>query len=223
MIHEYEINGLMVKTGDILCTTNGGPSILDGQFWRYIGTLLPGDVDHVAVYVGPEGRCVEAGARGKVITFEVMNNRWDALKMQNQRGEAVDTLYGVARPVEGRGLSEDRKIGVREDVARYCLAQAAAGKPYNLNFLNPMTEDAFYCSQLPYLAYLKNGIDLNTGLTVPHNPATSRIVFPQDIWRGCVHEKCGQAGQNPGGAGQSRGIRGVSAEAPKKGRTGTIA
>jgi hypothetical protein len=189
MIHEYEMNGLTMRTGDIICTTDKGPSILAGQFWRYIGTLLPGDVDHVAIYVGPEGRCVEAGAKGMVLTFSVPDHTWDALKMLDQRGEIVDALYGIACPVEGRGLSEDRKTEIRESVARYCLAQAAARKPYNLDYFNPDTEDAFYCSQLAYLAYLKNGINLNTGLGVPHNPETCRIIFPQEIWSGCVNKK----------------------------------
>lgn len=186
MIHEYEINGLPVKTGDIICTTDGGPPILDGQFWRYIGNLLHGDVDHVALYVGPEGRCVEAGAQGRVITFDVTDNIWDAEKMQDQRGKTVDALYGIACPVEGRGLTESRKAGIRESVAEYCLTQAAAGKPYNLNFFDSNTEVAYYCSQLAYIAYLKNGIDLNTNVGIPHNPGTSSIIFPQEIWDGCV-------------------------------------
>jgi hypothetical protein len=75
----------------------------------------------------------------------------------------------------------------RDSVGSYCLAQA--GKPYNLNFFDPDTEDGFYCSQLPYLAYLPHGIDLNTGMGVPDVPGTSRIVFPQEIWSGCSHRR----------------------------------
>jgi hypothetical protein len=194
MIHEYEINGLLARTGDIICTRDEGPRILGGQFWRYIGHLIPGDVDHVAVYVGPGGRCVEAGARGRVITFSVIGHTWDHLIMREQRGEMADALYGIACPVEGRGLSESEKAKVRENVAGYCLAQAAAEKPYNLDFFKADTEDAFYCSQLAYMAYLMNGIDLNTGLGIPHIPQTSNIIFPQDIWNGCVHAKCSPAG-----------------------------
>jgi hypothetical protein len=77
MIYSYEINGLLVKTGDLICTTDGGDSIIAGQFWRLIGKLIPGDVDHIVIYVGPEGRCVEAGAKGCVITFEAKNHKWD--------------------------------------------------------------------------------------------------------------------------------------------------
>jgi uncharacterized protein YycO len=74
-------------------------------------------------------------------------------------------------------------------VADYCLAQAAANKPYNLNFFDPDTERAFYCSQLAYKAYIAHGIDLNTGQGVPDIPGTSSIVFPQEIWSGCQHQR----------------------------------
>lgn len=205
MIHEYEMNGLLVKTGDILCMADAGPIILDGQFWRYIGHLIPCEVSHVALYVGPEGRCVEAGARGRVVTFTVTDHDWDPLKMRDQRGEMIDVLYGIACPAGGRGLSESREREVRENVAQYCLDQAAAGKPYNLDFFHPDREDAFYCSQLAYLAYLKNGIDLNTKLGISHIPRTSSIIFPQELWNGCVHAKCGPEGQKPGGARLARG------------------
>ena len=43
-------------------------------------------------------------------------------------------------------------------VADYCLSHM--GKPYNVNFLNTVTDAAFYCSQLIYLAYRECGIDL---------------------------------------------------------------
>ncbi len=218
MIYEYEMNGLLVKTGDIVCTADAGPPVLAGQFWRYIGHLIPGEIGHVALYVGPEGRCVEAGAKGRVITFSVPGNAWDALKMRDQRGEIIDALYGIACPAEGRGLSESGEREVREKVARYCLDQAAAGKPYNLDFFNPNTEDAFYCSQLAYLAYLKNGIDLNTRLGVPHIPRTSSIIFPQELWNGCFHAKCGPDGQKPGETRRVHGPGAVSTAAAAKGR-----
>lgn len=186
MICEYEIDGVGVRTGDIICTHDGGTPILEGQFWRFVGNLIPGDVDHVAVYIGPEGRCIEAGPKG-VNIYEVKNKTWDAVRMQDQRGPVVDTFYGIACPVEGKGLSENKKAEIRDSVAKYCVAQA--GKPYNLNFLNSKTEDTFYCSQLVYLAYLKNGINLNTDLGVPHVPGTHSIIFPQEIWSGCVNKR----------------------------------
>ena len=61
------------------------------------------------------------------------------------------------------------------------------GKPYNLNFLNAETEEAFYCSQLAYKAYQQIGIDLNTGLTMEQLPGTNAIIYPQEIWNGFSH------------------------------------
>lgn len=186
MIYDYEINGVTLRTGDIICTHDGGAPIMEGRLWHFVGNLIPGDVDHVALYLGPEGRCIEAGPKG-VNIYEVKNGIWDSLSMQEQRGPVVDSFYGVACPVEGRGLAEDKKAAIRESVARYCVAHA--GKPYNMNFLNSGTEEAFYCSQLVCLAYLKSGIKLNTDRGVPLIPGTHNIIFPQEIWSGCVNKK----------------------------------
>ena len=150
MIHTYQINGLALQTGDIICTMNGKPDILPGEFWRLVGRLVPGDVDHVAVYLGPNGRCAEAGARG-VITFNVPHGNWDTERMARQRGLLFDTFYGIVSPIDTLGASEEEETTMRKAVVNYILAQV--GKPYNLNFLNPETEDAFYCSQLAYKAY----------------------------------------------------------------------
>ncbi len=184
MIHTYEINGLTVQTGDIICTMNGKPDILPGEFWRLVGRLVPGDVDHVAMYLGPAGRCIESGAKG-VVTFEVKAGQWAAEQMMRKRGHLVDTFYGIAYPLAGRGLSAELEEQVRTDAATFALAQI--GKPYNLNFLNTNTEDAFYCSQLAYRAYLRCGIDLNTGLAMEGLPGTNLIIYPQEIWNGCIH------------------------------------
>ncbi|MBN1180221.1 MAG: hypothetical protein JXD18_13500 [Anaerolineae bacterium] len=180
----YVLNGLLVETGDIICTSNEEGEILPGQFWRLLGRLVPGPVDHVAVYVGPGGRCVEVGGRGVVI-FEVEGGTWRAERMVKQRAMLADRFYGVAYPLQGRGLSRAEEAVIRVGVAGYCLAQV--GKPYNLNFLDSDTEAAFYCSQLPYKAYIRHGIDLNTGQGVPNLPGTAKIVFPQEIWSGCAH------------------------------------
>lgn len=189
MIHTHQINGLTVQTGDVICTMNGKPDILPGEFWRLVGRLVPGDVDHVAMYLGPEGRCVESGAKG-VVTFEVKGGNWVAEKMMRKRGHLVDTFYGVAYPLAGRGLSSELEEQIREDVAAFALAHI--GKPYNLNFLNANTDDAFYCSQLIYRAYLRCGIDLNTGLAMEGLPGTNLIVYPQEIWSGCIHRMAGE-------------------------------
>jgi hypothetical protein len=188
MIHAFTIDGLRVQTGDLICTTDGGGADLKGQYWRLIGKLIPGDVDHIVVYVGPEGLCVEAGATGKVISFDMTGHHWDAAGMLERRG-FLDVLYGVAYPLEGRGLDEARATEIREGAAAYCLEQARLGKPYNLNFLDSSTEKAFYCSQLAYAAYRPHGIDLNTGQGVPEIPGTESIIFPQEIWSGCRHKR----------------------------------
>ena len=135
MVYTCTINGLLVQTGDIICTTDGEEGIFPGQFWRLIGKLVPGAVDHIVIYVGPRGHCVEAGAKG-VIAFEVEGNVWVAEEMREQRGQLIDTLYGVAYPLRDKGFPEEEEREIRSSVANYCLAQVAANKPYNLNFLN---------------------------------------------------------------------------------------
>jgi len=184
MIHTTQINDLTVQTGDIICTMNGKPDILPGEFWRLVGKLVPGDVDHVAIYLGPGGLCAESGARG-VVTFNVNNGHWDAERMMRERGHLVDTFYGVAYPLSGRGISPELEEQIREDIAVFCRAQV--GKPYNLNFLNADTDDTFYCSQLAYRAYLRCGINLNTGLAMEGLPGTNLIVYPQEVWDGNIH------------------------------------
>jgi hypothetical protein len=186
MIYTYQIEGITLQTGDIICTMNGKPDILPGEFWRLVGRLVPGDVDHVAMYVGPAGRCVEAGARG-VIKFTVFDGQWNTERMARRRGLLFDTFYGVSSPLSGLELSESEEQRMRQTVAAYALAQV--GKPYNLNFLNAETEDAFYCSQLTYKAYQQVGINLNTGLAMEQLPGTNNIVYPQEIWNGFSHRK----------------------------------
>jgi hypothetical protein len=186
MIYTYQIEGLALQTGDIICTMNGKPNILPGEFWLLVGRLVPGDVDHVAVYLGPEGRCIEAGARG-VIKFTVFNSEWNTERMARRRGHLFDTFYGVASPLDGLQLPEQEEQAMRARVAEYCRAQV--GKPYNLNFLNSETEEAFYCSQLAYQAYRQVGINLNTGLAMEQMPGTNTIIYPQEIWDGCSHRQ----------------------------------
>jgi hypothetical protein len=189
-VHTYQIDGLTVRTGDLICTnTTEQESVFGGLFYKIFGMLIPGEVDHIAVYVGPGGRCVEAGAKYRVITFDIKGNTWDYSKMVEERGPILDNLYGVAYPLAGLSLSSDEEAGIRKRVAMYCIRQAEAKKSYNAIFLDSMTEDAFYCSQLAYKAYLKEGIDLNTGKGLPHLAGMESIVFPQEIWSGCKHER----------------------------------
>ena len=185
-VYSYQINGMPVQTGDIICTMNGKPDILPGEFWRLVGRLVPGDVDHVAIYLGPDGRCAEAGAKG-VITFDVPNGVWNTERMARQRGLLFDTFYGVVSPLDVLGYIEEDEFHLRKTVVQYILAQV--GKPYNLNFFNSETEEAFYCSQLAYKAYQTIGINLNTGLAMEQLPGTNQIVYPQEIWNGFSHHK----------------------------------
>jgi hypothetical protein len=154
MIYQYKINGVPVQSGDIICTTDGKPDLLPGEFWRLIGRLLPGDVDHIVIYTGPEARFVEAGGRG-VSTFEMPGGRWASEHLLLERATLVDTFYGVVHPLKNLKPATSEEIRMREDIVEYCLAQV--GKPYNLNFFDPEREDAFYCSQLAYKAYQRHG------------------------------------------------------------------
>jgi len=184
-IYKTSFNGITLQTGDLICTADGKPDILPGEFWRLIGRLLPGDVDHVVIYLGPRGRCVESGALG-VITFTMPGKTWQSEKLVAARGLLVDQFYGVAYPLEDSGLPQVQEAHVREQIAAYCLAQL--GKPYNLNFLDAEREDAFYCSQLAYKAYQRHGINLNTGLSMSSLPGSDKIIFPQEIWQGFPHQ-----------------------------------
>ncbi|HEX5810309.1 MAG TPA: YiiX/YebB-like N1pC/P60 family cysteine hydrolase [Anaerolineales bacterium] len=186
MIYTYQIEGVALQTGDIICTMNGKPDILPGEFWRLVGRLVPGDVDHVAIYLGPSGRCIEAGARG-VITFNVPYGHWNTERMARKRGLLFDSFYGVVSPIDALAASEQEAEEMRTAVAAYCRAQM--GKPYNLNFLNAETEEAFYCSQLAYKAYQRIGVNLNTGLAIEQLPGTNAIVYPQEIWDGFSHRE----------------------------------
>lgn len=190
-VHTYQIEGLTVQTGDLICTnlTEKKESIFGELFWKFFGMVIPGEVDHIAVYVGPGGRCVEAGAKYRVITFDIEDNEWDSSKMKEKRGPILDILYGIAYPLEGLSLSREEEEKIRKRVAVYCLKQAAANKLYNAMFLDSQTENAFYCSQLAYKAYLKEGIDLNTDKGVEDFKGMESIVFPQEIWNSCKHEK----------------------------------
>ncbi|MDH5509773.1 MAG: YiiX/YebB-like N1pC/P60 family cysteine hydrolase [Nitrospinota bacterium] len=183
--HEYNINGLAVRTGDLVCTTDGDPAFLRGQIWRLIGKIIPGEVDHIVIYTGPGGRCVEAGAKRKVIEFNVPGNGWDTDAMYDDRGGLIDTLYGIADPVAGQGLSPEEQSRIRIDVANYCVEQAERQKPYNIWFNLSDTEEAFYCSQLAYKAYLRHGINMNTSRGIPGIPFTESVVLPQELWDEC--------------------------------------
>ncbi len=183
-VYTYSFHGLPVTTGDIICTRDGEDGSAFGRLWELLGRLVPGEVDHCVVYLGPGGRCIESATRG-VIEFEMPGPAWDAPALLKRR-LLLDSFYGVAYPLAGRGLSPEQETRTRLAVANFCREQALHSKPYNLNYFNPRRDGAYYCSQLVYRAYLAQGIDLNTDQGVPAGPL-SPIVFPQEIWNACAH------------------------------------
>jgi hypothetical protein len=175
MVYEYTINGRRLKSGDIISTTDGNNSIYSLGF-VLLGHLIPGEVDHTVIYIGPDGLCVESGMRG-VISFRA-GRRWSSKKMFKERG-LIDTFFAASSVFAGRGLSPTDEQLARTFIRAYALG--SVGKPYNINFLDPDTESCVYCSQLAYLAYKKVGIDLNVGSS--GIPGIDRIIFPEEILR----------------------------------------
>ena len=51
MDHIYEINGLPIRTGDILCMRDGGRCGVFERICMAFGALIPGEIDHCALYV----------------------------------------------------------------------------------------------------------------------------------------------------------------------------
>ena len=188
MIYHYQINNLWLTTGDLICVTKGDYTSALSQIMRPIEWCMPGAVKHVIVYVGPGGRCVEAGPRG-VIAFELAGETWQADRMWRQRGGMAGQLYGIAYPLQSGAYSQHQQAHIRSVVAHYCLEQAAMHKPYNWNVLDPERENAFYCSQLAYKAYQPFEIDLNTERGIPDLPMLRSVVFPQEVWSGCAHSR----------------------------------
>ena len=45
-IYTHSYYGLMVSTGDIICTRDGEENSLFGKLWGLLGKLVPGEVDH---------------------------------------------------------------------------------------------------------------------------------------------------------------------------------
>ena len=79
----------------------------------------------MAIYLGPNGRCIEAGARG-VITFDVPTGHWNTERMARQRGLLFDTFYGVASPLDGVGLSEEEEFEMRTPLQRIVSRRSAS-------------------------------------------------------------------------------------------------
>ncbi|GAB1596838.1 hypothetical protein [Lysobacter claricitrinus] len=183
----YEIDGLPIRTGDILCMRDGGRGGFFRRLWTAIGALIPGEVDHCALYVGPNGRFIEADIHG-VTLLTMPGNHWDADALVGKR-LFVDTLVGVAYPLQGRGLTAEEERRVRESVAAYCLAHATADTPFNFNLFNATNPNRAYCSQLIADAYRNEGIELDTKRGVPRWRIFRRAVFPQALWAGSPHRR----------------------------------
>lgn len=186
-IHTGSFHGLPVQTGDVICTRDGLSGSLFGHIWRLLGRATPGEVDHCLVYLGPGGRCIESGPKG-VLVFDMPGGVWNAPALAGRR-LILDHFVGVAYPLAGRGLDASREAAIRRKVAAFCLEKAKNWRPYNLNYLNPETDAAYYCSQLVYRAYLPFGIDLNSNRGVPQGALLGRIVFPQEVWNACLHRR----------------------------------
>ncbi len=107
-VHSYEINGIPLETGDLICTVDGDPSAdMIGQFWWIVGKLVPGDVDHIVIYTGPGGRCVEAGAKARVIAFDVPGGKWvirpdTPEAVYTDREDILEYLHKAARDTPER-------------------------------------------------------------------------------------------------------------------------
>lgn len=187
MIYTHEFHGLPLQTGDIICTQDGQENSLFGQLWQLFGLLVPGEVDHCIIYLGPGGRCIESAARG-VKVFDMPGNTWNAMDLIQER-LLLDSFYGVAYPLDGFNYEPEEEAHLRRAVAQYCWDKAAQCKPYNFNLLDPQRDSAFYCSQLVYKAYLSVGIDLSPQTDAQRVQFWDRVVFPQEIWDACVHRR----------------------------------
>jgi hypothetical protein len=183
MIYTHSFQGITARTGDILFTRDGESGSLFGEIWKLLGYILPGDLDHCAMYLGPGVRFVESAARG-VVVCEFAGDAWTATPYAAQR-LLIDELVGIGDPIAGRGIALEQEIELREHAVAYCLAQAAEQKPYNIDFFNPQTDGAFYCSQLVYKAYAAQGIDLHVHAGESANSLLAPIVFPEDVWNAC--------------------------------------
>jgi len=184
MIFEESLEGKTVRTGDIIATADGGEGSFSGAVFKLIGVMIPGRPDHIALYLGPDGICIEAGPKD-VSLFRFLGGKWEAHRMERQRG-IVDKLHGVGSLIPNAAPASFDEGAARETVRTFLLEQA--GKPYNWDFLNPDQEEAFYCSQLAYAAYKRIGVNLNTPPPRNLHPLLPRpIVTPEEVWNSVPH------------------------------------
>jgi hypothetical protein len=182
-IDTFQLHGVTLRSGDLICTRDGNQHALFSIAYKALGVIIPGPIDHVAIYVGPGPRFIEAGPFG-VLDFELPGNTWDSAAIFHRRMIA-DTIYGIADPTKLHGFSPAMENAIRYEVVQFCNQQAEARRPYNINFFDSANQDAFYCSQLAYAAYKRHGINLNTGQGIPELPGVGSIIFPTEIWHAC--------------------------------------
>lgn len=187
MIHQHSFHGVLARSGDILFTRDGVPDSLFGEIWRVLGQAMQSEFNHCALYLGPGVRFVESAAKG-VVVVEMQGDEWNAAPYALER-LLVDELIGVGDPTAGRGLSPQAEQQIRERAIAYCLAQVRERKPYNLDFFNPETDGAFYCSQLVYKAYETENIILHQHRGAAAQHILAPIVFPQDVWEACREKR----------------------------------
>lgn len=187
MIYQHSFDGVVARSGDILFTRDGVPGSLFGEIWRALGQALPSEFDHCAMYLGPGIRFVESAAKG-VVLVAMQGDDWNAAPYAQER-LLVDELIGIGDPVAGRGLSPKAAQAVRERAIAFCLAQAGEHAPYNLDFFNPETDGAFYCSQLIYRAYAAQGILLDAPRGAAAESVLAPIVFPREVWEACREKR----------------------------------
>ena len=163
-IHTANINGIPIKTGDLVFTSNA--SIFG---YKLDAAQFIGPTNHVVMYVGPRLGFIEAGPAG-VRAFDIFGPTWKDTK--TYRFGLSDTFYAVSKV---KLKDSERKI-----IANFCLKQI--GKPYNINFTDSNTKNAFYCSQLIYWSYREAGIDLlQKEMSLLYDKM--KLIVPFELWK----------------------------------------
>jgi uncharacterized protein YycO len=109
--------------------------------------------------------------------------------------------WAVIRPTAGAAAKQAAVA-----YARGKADQSDPPVPYNFDFLNKGREDALYCSQLPWKAYQRQGLDLETerGVLSRFLPGAERVVTPDDLYYsvGAGKATLVQQKQHPGAGSQ---------------------
>lgn len=72
------------RRGDVIGNTDGEEDSLLGHFWRHMGQVAPGDVDHCTVSLDPGGRWIESVLKGMIV-LTVPGEVWDAAALFLER------------------------------------------------------------------------------------------------------------------------------------------